>query len=138
MAYVQHVPGNRHDVNGLYALLHTSFKGALLGDSAYQPNPTMNARLHAHGIRAHAEQKANAKEPRPEYLRQWLHVRRSPIERRIALFDAQFAGGRTRNRSARHFLARRWTKALAHNYSRHINRANHLPVESVRHFHAAA
>ena len=138
MAYVQHVSGNKHDVNGLYALLHTTFKGALLGDSAYQPNPTMNEKLHAQGIRAHAEQKANAKEPRPEYLRQWLHVRRSPIERHIALFNEQFAAGRTLNRSVRHFLARRWTKALAHNCSRYINLANQLPVASVRHFHAAA
>src|SRR5207244_144151 len=30
IAFIQQIPGNRHDVNGLYALLKTSFKGSLL------------------------------------------------------------------------------------------------------------
>lgn len=132
------VSGNRHDVNGLYALLKTPFKGALLGDSAYQPNAAKNKKLQAQGIRMHAEQKANAKEPRPASLREWLHARRSKIERRIGLFDKQFHAERTLNRSVRHYHARRWTKALAHNCSRRINAAQNRPVESVAHFHAAA
>ena len=138
LAFIQQVPGNRHDVQGLYALLKTSFQGALLGDCAYQPNPTQEAQLRTHGIRMHAAQKSNARQPRPAYLRKWLHDRRGKVERRIGLFDDQFCAQRTLNRSLRHFLARRWTKALAHNCSRHINAARHLPLESVAHFHAAA
>jgi len=138
VAWLQQVPGNRHDVNGLYALLKTSFRGALLGDCAYQPNKTKAAQLEAHGIRVHAAQKSNAKHPRPAFSRKWLHQRRSKIERRIGLFDAQYHAARTLNRSGRHYEARRWTKALAHNCARHINALRHLPLESVAHFNAAA
>jgi hypothetical protein len=138
IAFVLPVAGNRHDVNGLYALLKTAFKGALLGDSAYQPKAAKDQQLRARGIRMHAEQKSNAKHPRPEHLRKWLHAHRSPIERRIGLFDEQFNADRTLNRSARHYHARRWTKVLTHNLSRHVNAAAHWPAESVAHFHAAA
>jgi hypothetical protein len=138
VAFVLSVPGNRHDVNGLYALLKTPFQGALLGDSAYQPNPTKKEQLNARGIRIHAEQKSNAKQPRPAILREWIHARRSKIERRIGLFDKQFHAERTLNRSVRHYHARRWTKALAHNCSRRLNAARHWPAESVAHFHSAA
>ena len=138
LAYVLAVSGNRHDVNGLYALLKTPFKGALLGDSAYQPNAEKNKELQAQGIRMHAAQKTNAKEPRAEFLREWLHARRSKIERRIGLFDKQFHAERTLNRSVRHYHARRWTKALAHNCSRHVNAAQNRLFESVAHFHAVA
>lgn len=138
IAFVLSSAGNRHDVNGLYALLKTSFKGALLGDSAYQPNAAKDEQLRRQDIRMHAEQKSNAKQPRPEPLRQWLHARRSRIERRIGLFDQQFHADRTLNRSLRHYHARRWTKVLTHNLSRHINRAHAFPLESVAHFNAAA
>ena len=138
VAFVLSIPGNRHDVNGLYALLKTPFKGALLGDSAYQPNKTKAAQLQEHGIRVHAEQKSNAKHPRPAPLRNWLHARRSRIERRIGLFDQQFHAHGTLNRAVRHYHARRWAKALAHNCSRHINAHRHLALESVAHFNAAA
>ena len=138
IAFVLSIAGNRHDVNGLYALLKTSFSGALLGDSAYQPNSSKDAHLRAQGIHMHAEQRANAKRPRPAFLRQWLHARRSRVERRIGLFDIQFHADRTLNRSVRHYHARRWTKVLTHNLSRHVNRANAFPLESVAHFHAAA
>jgi hypothetical protein len=138
IAWLQQVPGNRHDVHGLYALLKTPFRGALLGDCAYQPNPKEAPRLKAHGIRIHAAQKSNARNPRPKALREWLHQRRSKIERRIALFDDQFHATRTRNRSRRHYEARRWTKALAHNAARHINAAHNFPLESVAHFNAVA
>jgi hypothetical protein len=138
VAFVVAVPGNRHDVQGLYALLKTPFKGALLGDSAYQPNKTKAEKLKAHGVRILAEQKSNAKEPRPEFWREWIHTNRSKIERRIGLFDVQFHAARTLNRSVRHYHARRWTKVLAHNCSRHINAAKQLSFESVAHFNAAA
>jgi hypothetical protein len=138
IAFVLSIPGNRHDVIGLYALLKTPFKGALLGDSAYQPRPSKDKQLKAKGVRVHAEQKSNAKHPRADYLRKWLHARRSRIERRIGLFDRQFHAERTLNRSLRHYNARRWTKVLAHNCSRHINAAKHWSRESVAHFHAAA
>jgi len=138
IAFVIQVPGNRHDVHGLYALLKTGFAGALLGDCAYQPNPSKDLKLRAQGIHMHAAQKANAKHPRPQFLRRWLHRRRSPVERRIGLFNTQFSAQRTLNRSARHYLARRWTKALAHNCSRHINGKLKLRVESVAPLHAVA
>ena len=138
IAWLQQVAGNRHDVNGLYALLKTPFRGALLADCAYQPNKNQALRLQAHGIRVHAAQKSNARHPRPKALRNWLHQRRRKIERRIALLDEQFHAGRTLNRSCRHYEARRWTKALAHNAAYHINAAQGLPLESVAHFKAAA
>lgn len=138
IAWLQQVPGNRHDVNGLYALLKTPFRGALLADCAYQPRTSKAAQLEAQGIRVHAAQKSNAKNPRPEVLRDWLHQRRSKIERQIALFDQQFHAGRTLNRSPEHYEARRWTKALAHNTARQINAEQGLPLESVAHFNAAA
>jgi hypothetical protein len=138
LAFVLSIPGNRHDVNGLYALLTTAFKGALLGDSAYQPNKTKAPELQAHGIHMHAEQKSNAKQPRPAALRDWLHARRSRVERRIGLFDFQFHAQKTLNHAVRHYHARRWAKALAHNCSRHINASHRFPFESVAHFNAAA
>jgi hypothetical protein len=138
LAFVLSVPGNRHDVNGLYALLKTTFNGTLLGDSAYQPNKTKNEELCTHGIHVQAEQKSNAKQPRPKKLRALIHARRSKIERRIGLFDKQFNAEQTLNRTVRHYNARRWTKALAHNCSRYLNATQHWPAESVAHFHSAA
>ena len=46
IAFVQQIPGNRHDVKGLYALLQTSFKGALLADAGYLPKKKKRARTH--------------------------------------------------------------------------------------------
>ncbi|GMV83813.1 MAG: hypothetical protein AMXMBFR7_49970 [Planctomycetota bacterium] len=34
VAHIQHIPGNRHDVQGLYDLLKTAFEGHLLGKNA--------------------------------------------------------------------------------------------------------
>ena len=132
------LPGQRHDVNGLYALLKTAFKGALIGDSAYQPNAKKRAALNQQGIRAHAIPKRNAKLPLAPILVEWLHKQRAPIERRIGLFNEQFNAHRTLNRSARHYLARRLTKALAHNISRHINVKNGRPKERVAYMRYAA
>jgi hypothetical protein len=130
--------GNRHDVNGVYALLKTAFKGTLIGDSAYQPNPAKRAKLNQQGIWVHAIPKSNAKLPLAPVLVEWLHVRRAPIERRIGLFNEQFNAHRTLNRSAKHYRARRLTKALAHNISRHINVKSDQPNERVAYFRYAA
>jgi hypothetical protein len=132
------LPGNRHDVNGLYALLKTSFKGTLIGDNAYTPNPTKRTELTQQGITVHAIQRANAKLPLAPILVEGLHKRRAPIERRIGLFDRQFNAHRTLNRSIRHYHARRLTKALAHNCSRHINVEHDRPKERVAYFRYAA
>ena len=136
IAQVLQLPGNRHDVNGLYALLNTSFQGTLLGDSAYWPNKKKRAQLAQQGIVIHAEKHKN-----------WIHCEetwpnqrrtRDQVERRIALFNAQFHANRTLNRSRRHYSARRWTKALAHNCSRSLNQELHYSLESMSHFHAVA
>ncbi|GEM_PF-5736344 len=37
IAFTLQIAGNRHDVNGLYALLKSSFHGHLFGDNAYWP-----------------------------------------------------------------------------------------------------
>ena len=138
IAFIQQIPGNRHDVNGLYALLKTSFKGTLLADAGYLPKKKKREQLEAHGITTHAQKRSNMKDQHCAYIKQWLHKKRSAIERRISLFDQQFHAVRTLNRSATHYHARRWTKALSHNCSRHINQDNQLPLHSVAHFHAAA
>jgi DDE family transposase len=138
VAFLQQIPGNRHDVNGLYALLKTSFKGSLLADAGYLPKKKKREQLEAHGIVVHALPRSNMKEQPCEYLKQWLKKRRGVIERRISLFDRQFHAHRTLNRSAKHYHARRWTKALAHNCSRHINDKKQFQFDSVAHFHAVA
>lgn len=130
--------GNRHDVNGLYALLKTAFKGTLIGDSAYQPNETKREELKRQGVRIHAIPKSNAKLPLAPQLVEWLHECRAPIERRIGLFNEQFNAHRTLNRSASHYHARRLAKALSHNISRHINAAKGLPKERVAYMRYAA
>lgn len=138
LAGLVQIPGNRHDVNGLYALLKTAFKGTLIGDSAYQPNPKKREQLKHQGIHAHAIPKSNAKLPLAPILVEWLHKCRAPIERRIGLFDEQFNAHRTLNRAERHYLARRLTKALAHNISRHVNVKNSVPKERVAYLRYAA
>jgi hypothetical protein len=138
LAFLLELPGNRHDVHGAYALLKTGFQGRLVGDCAYQPRSSMDQKLHAQGVHVWAAQKSNARTPRPEAVRKWLHRNRAPVERRIGLFDQQFCAERTRNRSLRHYLARRWTKALAHNASRHISQNCGFNPESLAHFHAIA
>lgn len=132
------VPGNKHDVNGLYALLKTAFKGTLIGDSAYQPNANKRAALNQQGIRVHAIPKSNAKLPLAPVLVDWLHERRSPIERRIGLFNEQFNAHRTLNRSEKHYRARRLAKAMAHNISRNINIKNDRPMDRVAYMRYAA
>lgn len=132
------IPGNRHDVQGLYALLKTPFIGHLLGDNAYWPRESKRRELVDHGITVMAASRSNWKFQYSKKERRWLNRTRAGVERRIGLFDAQFHAGRTLCRSLKHHLARRSAKALAHNCSRHANSVWNWPGESVAHFHAAA
>lgn len=132
------MPGNRHDVQGLYALLNTSFRGHLIGDNAYWPQEQKDPELVRHGIVMTADTRRGFGFQYPEHFRSALRYERSQIERRISLLNSQFNAGGTLNRCQRHYLARRCTKALALNCSRHTNAWLDLPYESMAHFHAAA
>jgi len=138
IAFVLQVPGNRHDVQGLYGLLKTTFRGHLVGDNAYWPKATKRETLARRGITVTAATRSNWKvqntAEEKTLLRQW----RGKVERRIGLFDQQFYAGRTLCRSRRHYEARRWFKVLSHNLSRHLNRKLRRPAESVAHFRLAA
>ncbi|MCX7806427.1 MAG: transposase [Planctomycetota bacterium] len=138
ISHIEHVAGNRHDVQGLYALLKSSFRGVLIGDCAYQPNVIKKEELREKGIYMIAAQRSNTRRPRSREFNEWLHRNRAQIERWIGLFDHQFSADRTFNRSWRHYVARRWTKALAHNCSRHINECHRFAFESTAHFRAAS
>jgi hypothetical protein len=138
IANVVQIPGNRHDVQGAYALLKTALRGLVLGDNAYTPRPSKARKLEAAGIQVVAAQRSDATKPYPPAVRTLLKDWRRRAERLIALFDAQFAGTRTLCRSPRHYCARRWMKVLAHNLSRLLNDLNRLPRESVAHYHLAA
>jgi len=121
-----------------HALLQTSFKGLLLADNAYWPTEEKRAELKSNGIRVVAETRSNWEfQYKPEDA-EWLRETRGRVERYIGLFDAQFNAEKTRCRSAKHYLARRWIKVLSHNCSRHINQKRDLPKESVAHFRLAA
>jgi hypothetical protein len=138
IAFSLQIPGNRHDTQGLYALLKTSSHGTLLADNGYWPNPTKRDALERHDILVIAESRSNWSFQYPPITTAWLKTLRARVERRIGLFDAQFLATSTRCRSLKHYLARRSTKALAHNTSRHVNTLLHLPKESLAHFHLAA
>lgn len=135
---VVQVPGNRHDVQGLYALLQTTFRGHLIGDNAYWPQEKMDPQLVRQGIVMTAATRRGFGFQYPADFRSALHHERGQIERRISLFNRQFFAGRTLNRSQRHYLARRITKALALNTSRHVNCVLEKSYESVAHFHSAS
>lgn len=138
IAFVTQLAGNRHDVQGLYSLLRTQFKGFLLADSGYWPRPKMREKLERSGITVMAETHCDWK---IKYSRQdeaWLKRNRSSIERRISMFNNQFNAHRTLCRSLKHYIARRLTKALSHNCSRHVNETHGLPLESTLHFKIAA
>jgi hypothetical protein len=138
IAFVQQIPGNRHDSQGLYALLKTTFTGALIADNAYWPNSHKCAQLEQQGIRVTAATRSNWKFQHPPKIKKLLKTHRPKIERRIGLYDRQFHAQQTLCRSRQHYEARRWIKALAHNISRRINAQAHLPKESVAHFRRAA
>ena len=138
LAGVIQLPGNRHDVHGAYALLKTAFTGVFYADNAYTPNAVKREELHARGIKICAVPKQNALMPLAPCLDAYLRKRRGAIERFIALYNQQFNAGRTLNRCARHYLARRAFKLLSHNCSRITNKALNRSIHSVAHFHAAA
>jgi len=138
LVYVGQVAGNRNDVHGLYALLDTDFRGRLLADHGYWPNPVKRAELLKKGIEVIAQTRSNMKQQHDEQFAKWLHRRRGTVERRIGLFDQQFNANKTICRSKKHYEARRWCKALTHNGSRYLNRALDRPLESLAHYHAAA
>lgn len=137
IAQVRQVAGNRHDVQGLYALLTTALQGCLLGDNAYWPRPEMRAQLKEHGLMVLAQTRSNWRVQYPPRDARWLRRQRGKIERRIGLFNQQFHAGRTLCRSAKHYHARRWTKALAHNTSRRLNAEHGWPQESTAHLRRA-
>jgi len=139
VAFVIQVPGNRHDTQGLYALLSTSFAGCLLADNGYWPNPKKREALLENGVQVIAAARSNGKKAvnTPEekkLLKEW----RGRVERRIGLFDKQFHAGRTLCRSEKHYRARRWAKVLTHNASRHINAVLGRPLEVLAPMRAAA
>jgi len=138
LACALQLSGEQHDVNGLYALLKTSFSGVLYADNGYWPNLEKREELLTHGITVCAVPKKNAKLPLAPSLNKYLRKRRGAVERFIALFDEQFHAGLTLNRSERHYRARRTFKLLSHNCSRVANAALHCSIHSVAHFHAAA
>jgi hypothetical protein len=76
IAFLQLMPGNRHDVQGLYALLETEFSGTLLGDNAYWPRKEKREELLRHGIEVVAESRSNWKFQYPEITRVWLKTLR--------------------------------------------------------------
>ena len=139
VAFVVQIPGNRHDTQGLYALLRGTFQGCLLADNGYWPRQEKREALLQKGVQVIAAARSNGKKAvnTPEekkLLKKW----RGRVERRIGLFDTQFHAGRTLCRSKKHYRARRWAKALAHNGSRHINQALGRPVEVLAWMRAAA
>jgi hypothetical protein len=138
IALVLHMPGNRHDVQGLYALAKTSFKGTLLADTGYWPRQRKRKKLEEKGIEVFAQTRSNWRFRHPKRIENLIEKERAQIERRIGLFNAQFNAGRTLCRSRRHYEARRAAKALAHNASRRINKKRHFLKESVAHFHLVA
>lgn len=121
IAFVVQLSGKRHDVNGLYALLKTDFQGHLLGDNAYWPKANKRSKLAEKNITVTADTRSNWHIQNPPEEQGLLDTWRGRVERRIGLFNTQFHAGRTLCRSLKHYLARRWTKTCAHNFSRHLN-----------------
>jgi hypothetical protein len=138
IAFTIQIAGNRHDVNGLYALLKTSFQGHLLGDNAYWPKSKKRSKLAEQGVTVTADTRSNWHVKNPQKEQKLLDAWRGTVERRIGLFDVQFHAGKTLCRSPKHYHARRWVKTLAHNFSRHLNNKLDKPKESVMHYHLAA
>jgi len=137
VALVQ-IPGRRHDVQGLYALLNTSFRGHLIGDNAYWPQLERDPELVRAGIIMTAATRRGFKFRYPPEMARALAQERHQIERYINHFNEQLNAARTLNRSLRHYLARRWTKALAFNATKHFNQLHGYPVESFSHLRAIA
>lgn len=137
IACVVQIPGHRHDVNGFYALLKTSFEGHLLGDNASWPEEKKRARLAKKNIIVTADTRSNwyvRNLPEEQaLLDEWCGT----VEWRIGLFDAQFHAVRTLCRSPKHYYVRGWFKVFSHNLSRHLNNNFRKPEKSVMHYQLA-
>ena len=133
LAFVLQMPGNRHDVHGLYSLLETSFRGCLLADHGYWPNGEKRAELEEHGIRVIACTRSNQKFRHKPNDAALLKKNRAHIERFIGLFAAQFNASRTQCKNFANYKVKRWCKAMAHNASRRINKQHSWPLNSMAH-----
>ena len=127
------MPGNRHDIQGLYAFLETSFRGCLLADNGYWPKADKQAALKEHGIIVIACSRSNQQFRHTKENAALLKKHRPHIERLIGLFDEQFHASRTRCRNYKSYAARRWSNAMAHTASRFINKENNWATNSVAH-----
>ncbi len=138
IAFIEQLAGNRHDVQGVYALLKTDFCGLLMGDTAYWPRPSERKKLAEKGIEVLASTDPRWGFQNPPEVAAWINRHRHCLDRWISLFNQQFHANRTLCRNPRHHDARRWTKALAFNAARYINMIHGWPKESVQHFRLAA
>lgn len=96
IAFVQQLPGNRHDIQGLYALLKTSFQGHLLGDNAYWPKACKRAQLAEKGVTVTAATRSNWKVQNTPAEKALLRKHRGKVERRVGLLNQQFCANRIR------------------------------------------
>ena len=133
IAFMLQLAGNRHDVQGLYTFLETSFRGCLLADNGYWPKPNKRTELEEHGITIIACTRSNQKFRHTASNAALLKKHRPHVERFIGLFGQQFNATRTQNRNFKNYVSRRWTKAMAHNASRAINKENNWSINSVAH-----
>jgi Transposase DDE domain. len=133
IAFMLQLAGNRHDIQGLYSFLETSFRGCLLADNGYWPKQDKRIELEEHGISVIACTRSNQKFRHTPGDAALLKKHRPHVERFIGLFDQQFNATKTRCRNIRNYVARRWSKAMAHNASRFINKKNGWPINSVAH-----
>jgi hypothetical protein len=62
-----------------------------------------------------------------------LKKRRPHMERFMNLFDQRFNATRTQCRNFRNYVAGGWTRAMAHNAPRFINKENGWPLNLVAH-----
>ncbi|MDR0362803.1 MAG: hypothetical protein LBJ46_09000 [Planctomycetota bacterium] len=125
--------GNRHDVQGLYPFLETSIRGCLPADNGYWPKQDKRVELEEHDMTVIACTRSNQKYRYTQSDADLSKKHRPHVERFIGLFDQQFNAARTRCRSFRNYIARRWTKALAHNALRYINKENDWTINSGAH-----
>ena len=100
-------------------------------------SPRNVPKLAKKGVTVTADTRSNWHVKNPPEQQELLDPWRCSVERRIGLFDTQFHAARTLCRSAKHYHARRWTKVMTHNLSRHLNSELDKPGESVMHYHLA-
>lgn len=131
------LPGNRHDSKGLYEFLNIAFSTHLVGDNAYWPNCKLRAELEKHDVKVTAATRSNWDIENTAEEKNLLK-KRFHVERYISLFDSQFNGTRTLNRSSAHYHVRRMVKAVAYNLSRYLNEQNSFPKESIQHLRLAS